>query len=204
MARQKSYDRKEAVDVAMKTFWQKGYTNVGVRQIERETSINRFALQTEFGGKEGLFLEALDSYLKLSQETALLPLVGRGLDGICEFFELLVSSPDTEGQGESQDPRKYGCLMVNTVIENADIGSQNIQKITTAHYDGMQKSFEQCLGIAKLQGELKPQFDVVAAARYLLTFAMGIEVYVRMNGTVDAAREQVDFAMAEVNNWRVK
>ena len=203
MARQKSYDRKEAVDVAMKTFWQKGYTNVGVRQIERKTSINRFAPQTEFGGKEGLFLEALESYLKLSQETALLPLKGRGLDGICEFFELLVTSPESMEKSDGEDTRNYGCLMVNTVIENVDLGSKEIQKVTTAHYNGMQRSFEHCLEIAKRQGEIGPQFNVVAAARYLLTFAMGIEVYVRMIGNVSAAREQVDFAMEEVKNWRV-
>ena len=74
MARAKSYDREVAVEAAMLAFWRKGYGALGVREIESETSINRFALQTDFGGKQGLFLEALQKYLAISDETALKPL----------------------------------------------------------------------------------------------------------------------------------
>lgn len=194
MARQKSYDRDEAVENAMLTFWEKGYSNVGVRQLEKETSINRFALQTEFGGKEGLFLEALNKYLEMSDETALKPLKDGGLGALKDFFEVLTT-------GYENDPRDAGCLMVNTVIENAELGIDSVRQITSTHYDNMQKMFVLALEIARERKEISLDFDIDAAARYLLTFAMGIEVYVRMHLDVNAARKQADFLINEINNW---
>lgn len=197
MARKKGYDPDQAIEAAMLAFWQKGYGALGVRQIETETSINRFALQTEFGGKKGLFLAALERYLSLSDETSLKPLAAGGIEAIKEFFITLV-------EGHDNDPRNLGCLMVNTVIENADLQMEDVQKITTQHYDNMRNMFLAALQQARSDGKLDKDFDCEHAARYLLTFAMGTEVFVRMNGHVNAAAPQVEFLLAEIDSWIIK
>lgn len=194
MARKKSYDRDQAVGDAMRTFWTRGYSNLGVREIERETALNRFALQTEFGGKQGLFLEALECYLALSRDGALKPLGNGGLQGIRDFFTGLVAPGDDAA-------RDKGCLMVNTVIENADLSLAPVRQMTDAHYDGMRQSFQTALERAVTDGELPAGFDSEAGAAFLLTFAMGIEVYIRMNDDVSAARAQVDFLLTELDRW---
>lgn len=38
----------------------------------------------------------------------------------------------------------------------------------------------------------------------LLTFAMGVEVYVRMNGSVGAASVQVEFLVSQIESWRLE
>ncbi|MDQ2090596.1 TetR/AcrR family transcriptional regulator [Marimonas arenosa] len=194
MARRKSYDRDSAVTAAMHTFWARGYSNTGVRQIERETGINRFALNTEFNGKTGLFLEALNAYLAMSRETMLKDLSAGGLDGIRAFLKGLV-------KGGASDPRRYGCLMVNTVIENADLGLEEVRAIATAHFDALQASFEDALRMAKQNSELPLEFDIPAAARTLLTFSMGVEVFVRMQEDLGAAQQQVDFLLSLIDRW---
>ncbi|WP_298357830.1 TetR family transcriptional regulator [uncultured Litoreibacter sp.] len=197
MARAKNYDREKAVEAAMLAFWKKGYGALGVREIESETSINRFALQTDFGGKQGLFLEALQKYLEISDETALKPLQSGGLTALISFFRQLA-------HGEAEDPRDGGCLMVNTVIENANLGIDDVSELTARHYSNMQRMFELALGWAQEEGELAHDFDLSSAAKMLLTFAMGVEVYVRMNGTVSAASAQVEFLVSQIESWRLK
>lgn len=197
MSRTKSYDREIAVEAAMLAFWKKGYGALGVREIESEAAINRFALQTDFGGKQGLFLEALRKYLAISDETALKPLRLGGLSALISFFRQLA-------EGETEDPRDGGCLMVNTVIENANLGIDEVKDITTKHYDNMHNMFELALGSAQDAGELSRDFDIPSAARLLLTFAMGVEVYVRMNGNVNAASAQVEFLVSQIESWRLK
>lgn len=194
MVRKKSYDRSQAINRAMHAFWAKGFSNLGVREIGRETGINRFALQTEFGGKQGLFTETLNAYLTLSK-AILKPLEDGGLRAITVFFRELTTGVDG-------DPRNAGCLMVNTVIENADMGMEAVREITCAHYDNMQRMFESALETARTTGEVDEDFDIPGAAVTLLTVAMGIEVFVRMKGNVNAARSQGDFIIHEIEGWR--
>ena len=196
MPRTKSYDRDTAIDDAMRIFWENGYSAIGVRRIEKETSINRFALQTEFGGKQGLFREVLNRYLKVSAETTLKPLQCGGLHALTEFLRAMATRRDS-------DPRDSGCLMVNTVIDNAALGSKDVRQITAAHFESIRTMIESSLATARDDGEIEPDFDIQAAAQALLTFAIGIQVCVRMDRDVSAARRQVDFLIAQIEGWRI-
>ena len=196
MARKKSYDREEAVQKAMKAFWVRGYSNLGVREIERETGINRFALQTDFGGKPGLFEEVLERYRNLAGESGMDALLRGSLDGIAEFFRLR-----TRRCAETaEDP---GCLMVNTTIENADLQMARIGKITDEHYEALRGGFADALNRGIEKGELPSSFDVKGAAATLLSVAIGIEVLVRMKKDRSAVEEQVAFVTNLLEMWKV-
>ena len=107
MARQKSYDREEAVIKATNAFREHGYQNLGIRAIEELVGIGRFAIRTDFDGKEGLFKEALATYTKEYTELVIQPI--READDISAlegFFERSAS--------EEYDARlNHGCLLVN-------------------------------------------------------------------------------------------
>ena len=62
MGRKRKVDRDTARQSALSAFWVNGYSGLGVRQLEELTGINRFAVQTEFGGKDGLFLDIASLY----------------------------------------------------------------------------------------------------------------------------------------------
>jgi len=193
MPRKKTYDREKALDLAMHAFWSCGVRNLGVRELEGMTGINRFALQTEFGGKNGLLLETLERYLAMSRETTLVPLRGGGLDGIIRFFRNMTA----EGA-----PGACGCLMVNTAIENVELKLDDVQKITDDHFRRMRELFEGALESARDNGELPADFDTASAAKSLLTFAMGTQVLSRMEGNASACRDQTDFIIAQIEGWR--
>ena len=74
MPRPKSYDRQDAIAKACLAFWEHGYQDLGVREVERLTGLNQFAIRSEFGGKEGLYLEALTYYCDAAITTEMAPM----------------------------------------------------------------------------------------------------------------------------------
>ena len=57
--RPRSYDREEVLERAMTLFWEKGFEGAHLGELVEVTGLNRFSLYKEFGGKEGLFRDAL-------------------------------------------------------------------------------------------------------------------------------------------------
>ncbi len=195
MPRAKNYVRSSAVEKARDAFWQFGYDALGVRAIEELTGLNRFAIQTEFGGKEGLFLEALELYAQTAIEHIIEPISAGGLPAIKQFFNQTATL-------QKDDPRVFGCLMVNTVIENAAHNHPELKKHTDAHYARMLGAFSAALNNAKDAGDIGEDFNIEEAASFLLSLAMGIQVYIRMTGSVCAARHQAGMALKTIDSWQ--
>lgn len=194
MPRKKSYSHEDALSNATKAFWKMGYEHLGVRALGEQTGVNRFALQTEFGGKQGLFLEVLDNYAADVDALLLKPLRAGGLAAVKTFFEKLTSqTPD--------GPRDFGCLMVNTVVENAGLDDPEIRAKTDAHYAAVLAALARALRNAKEQGEVAADFEVEPAAEYLLASAMGIQVFVRNRGRVASATALGRVAVGVVTSW---
>ncbi len=194
MPRKKSYSHEEALSNATKVFWEQGYEHLGVRALGERTGVNRFALQTEFGGKQGLFLEVLDNYATDVEALLLKPLRAGGLAAIKAFFEKLTSQTP-------EGPRDFGCLMVNTVIENAGLDDPEIRAKTDSHYAGVLAALEQALHNARERGEIAADFEIKPAAEYLLASAMGIQVFVRNRGSVASATALGRIAIGVVTSW---
>ena len=185
MPRPKSYDRADAIERACYAFWEKGYRALGVRALQEAAGLNAFAIRTEFGGKEGLYLAALELYASEAEREAMAPMKGGGLDTIIEFFENLV----TEASPTSS---QWGCLMVNTGIENADIGSQKLASRVQRYWESLAAHFRQALLHAAEVGDLRDTVNIDALAEGLVTAAMGIHSKNRSAGAHDAGRPMVD------------
>lgn len=195
MARTKSYDRDEALQKAVLAFWEHGYGSLGVRSIEQITGLNRFAIQTDFGGKEGLFREALDRYIELTTEFLAQPLKEGGLDALEAFFESLVSPDGVKG-------REYGCLALNTLIETASQDFPGIDRQVDHQYTIISEAFEAALTNARERGELKETIQIADAVPFLQAVGMGMQATIRKTGTVAAAEGQARMAIEVVKSWR--
>ena len=60
--RPKSFDREAALEKAMLVFWDRGFEATGVDDLAGTMGISTSSLYATFGGKEDLFLAALDYY----------------------------------------------------------------------------------------------------------------------------------------------
>src|SRR5262249_27716280 len=61
--RPRTFDVDEALEIALKVFWRKGYEGTSIDDLTGAMGINRPSLYCAFGNKEQLFRKALDRYL---------------------------------------------------------------------------------------------------------------------------------------------
>lgn len=167
MPRHKSYDRDEALELACRAFWEHGYQALGVRELEQLTGLNKFAIRSEFGGKEGLYLEALNFYTNAALETGLGPLRDGGVDAIVRFLEGLVA----EGSDMSSP---WGCLMVNTGVENLRVRSDLLAQATNHYWQTLETHLLTALRNAQAQGELARSLAVDDLAKGMVSAVMGV------------------------------
>ena len=62
MGRTKLFERGDVTDKALKVFWKKGYVDTSLKDLEVATGVFKPALYSEFGDKEGLFIECVKHY----------------------------------------------------------------------------------------------------------------------------------------------
>jgi TetR/AcrR family transcriptional repressor of nem operon len=62
MARPRSFDPDEALDLARDVFWQKGFQGTSLDDITAATGLTKPSLYAAFGDKSALFLKVLDRY----------------------------------------------------------------------------------------------------------------------------------------------
>ena len=60
--RQREFDKRVALDAAMKVFWANGYSGTSLSDLTDVMGINKPSLYAAFGNKEALFIGALNHY----------------------------------------------------------------------------------------------------------------------------------------------
>jgi TetR/AcrR family transcriptional repressor of nem operon len=196
MARPKSYDRDAALRRACEVFLARGFGGLGVRALEDLTGLNQFAIRTEFGGKEGLYLEALEFYADSAKGHALRPMKTGGASAIVSFLQGLI----TDGSPTSS---KWGCLLVNSGVENADIKSTRVEAVSQAYWRMLRKHFATALRHSIDRGEIRADISVADVSAALVAAVMGIHTANRISGSNRAGAPLVRMIQKQIESWRV-
>ena len=61
--RKREFDKQNALNAAMKVFWNKGYLGASLTDLTEGMGINKPSMYSAFGNKEKLFLEATQYYI---------------------------------------------------------------------------------------------------------------------------------------------
>ena len=195
MPRPKSYDRQDAIAKACNAFWEHGFQNLGVRELERLTGLNQFAIRSEFGGKENLYLETLNYYCDAATTTEMAPMKQGSIPEIIAFVQGLV----TPGSMTSSD---YGCLIVNTGIENARIQSPRLENAVRSYWNTLEDHFLIALENEQVaQGE-GATFTPHILAASLVPAVMGIHAQNRSQRDQTAGRPLVDLICSILSGYR--
>lgn len=196
MARAKKIDPDAALMAAMMLFWREGYHALGTRQIEEETGITRFTLQTTYGGKKSLFLLALDHYLDMFDLHLAPMMMQGGLDGLSDWLRD-IPAPDA-----LRPQLCNGCLMLNSILafprDDDDINQRSARYFTM-----LRLSFAKALTIARDSGELPADFDTTQAAELLFAISIARNIANKSAAPNAAPEAMGDAATMLTNSWRI-
>jgi TetR/AcrR family transcriptional repressor of nem operon len=166
MGRPKTWDRTRVLRKATRLFWEKGFEGAHLQELVKVTGLNRFALYKEFGGKEGLFHEALRSYIAdLGDLTSLLGREPLGLENVRDFFR---AADDYDFH--------HGCFVLNTVREK-HLVHKGTWGTTRDFVLGGEKALRRNLEAAKERGQIRPETDTEGVARFLIALNIGLITY---------------------------
>src|SRR5262250_2123047 len=60
--RPRGFDEAQAIDSAMRVFWEKSYEGATMADLTEATGFNRSSIHAAFGSKEGFFLKVVKRY----------------------------------------------------------------------------------------------------------------------------------------------
>jgi TetR/AcrR family transcriptional repressor of nem operon len=173
----------------MVAFWHHGYAATTYRSIEAQTGVGIRSLANTFGDKDDLFSKALACYRDRVTGNLAKMFDPPSVDGIILVFER-VGSPANDG-----DPRRAGCLMVNTGFE-IETPAENIA-VELATYQGLwRRTFRQAL-----EADQIPKAEV--RAEFLVGSLWGALSQIRLSGDTTAAQPMSAIVIETVRSWTV-
>ena len=174
MPRAKTYDPDQALDSAMRLFWRQGYHATSIQDLVEATGLNRSSLYSAYGGKEELFLAAVEHYLAEINRSRLAALQAEGSPraALESYFEDLVHFATGEG-------RQLGCLLTNSAIEFC-ADEDDLAKRIYGIFGDVEEAFTDLIRRAQAAGEISADKDPRAAARFLVTLINGLRVMSRV------------------------
>lgn len=111
MGRTQSFDTDQVVRSARAVFWDRGFEEASLPELEAATGLGRSSLYHAFGSKRGLFDAAVQSYLDEIVRPRLAPLTRENVDraALGEYFAGLRDALADPGTVSAQS----GCLLLN-------------------------------------------------------------------------------------------
>lgn len=176
---EKSFNEDEAVGKAMRVFWEKGYEPASMADLIASTGISRGSLYHAFGGKEQLFVKALQKYDTDNRRAILADM--EAMDdpkrAIAALFDVIVAETVA-------DTRKKGCFLVNTASELLSHGEE-VNRIVRTGLREFEGFFRRSIEVAQRRQQLPDSLDPAAAAKGLVAMVVAIRSLGR--GTFDEA-----------------
>ncbi len=170
MPRKKLFDKEKILQKAMLLFWEKGYHNTSMQDLVDRLGINRASLYDTYGGKEKIFISALEEYLRNGREKMEQTIETN--PGVEKTFKLLFESII---ENDYNDPSHKGCLVANSTTE-LSTSYPEINTIITKHNKFIEDSLYKILLQGVQSGEIDENKDLKSVARLMYMVVTGLRV----------------------------
>lgn len=190
MADIKHFDPDAALEKVVRLFWKQGMAATGVQDIVNATGLNRSSLYSTYGGKQQLYLAALNRYVTARSQPLFRQLAEdeRGLTAVADFFRGLISART------SGEHARWGCLVSNAHA-GAESGDLEVRAVLDRHHQGLCDALRSALETANKSGQLAASVDPASAAELLALLAYGVNVRSRAGSDARSLRRTVDAAL---------
>jgi AcrR family transcriptional regulator len=169
LGRPRAFSENNALDAAVRVFWERSYEGASVDDLTRAMGINRPSLYAAFGGKEALFKKAVGRYvdkqLFFVREALEKPTAREVAEALLTgTFEFLM---------DGSHPRS--CLMVQNLACGAE--AEPVRKAMVWWRRRGQAALQKRLEAAQDQGDLPRSVSPAAFAGYLSAVQTGLAVH---------------------------
>ncbi len=166
----------------MEVFWRKGYDGTSIEDIEVATGVKRGSLYNAFGGKDELFLLALERYDQRVEQPLLASLEEE------DISSALLTLLDTQLQSIADKASPKGCLFASSMGEasclEGRVGTSLRQRLQAS-----EDTVHTRLTRAQEEGQLRPEADTRALARYILAIIRVTPLIERAMKNAEIARD---------------
>lgn len=175
MPRQLKITREQALEIAMKVFWARGYQGTSIDDLQEAMGIQRGSFYTHFLDKKSLFLEVLDHYKSavVEKRRAQVRQSGSPLRGLMDYFNTIVAHL-------SLAPENAGCLNTNTAAE-LGIHDQEICLRISSNINEWVSFWAEIITLCQREGELSPSLDPRQVALSLVALTQGLNIMGKVN-----------------------
>ncbi|MFE1803079.1 MULTISPECIES: TetR/AcrR family transcriptional regulator [unclassified Streptomyces] len=191
IGRPRGFDTEEALERAMRVFWEQGYEGASLTDLTSAMGITRTSMYAAFGNKEDLFRKALERYTEGPASYS--------VRAMREPTARQVATAFLNGsvRASTQPGGPAGCLGVQGALAAGEPGRTARDTLVTWRNEGMDLLHDR-FRQAAAEGDLPPDLDPALLARYLMTVANGIAV--QAAGGAPRADLQLVADMA-MRNW---
>ena len=186
--RPRAFDPGQALDAALKVFWERGYEGASLVDLTAAMGINKPSLYATFGDKAELFRRVVDRYL--AKQAVLWDQIFQEPSARLAIKRLLDTTVDSLTSG--QNP--HGCLLVQSALTCSEESDCIKKELALRRSDG-DSMIRARLDRAQAEGELAPNVDVAALSRYFSTVLRGISVEASAGATRQDLQNIIDLAM---------
>lgn len=194
--RPRGFDRTQALGAAALVFWRLGYEGASIADLTAAMGITTQSLYSAFHSKADLYRESLDWYradlnvpVRSLLETG--PSAVETIGGLLRTFAHAYSRPDRPG----------GCM-----ISSGALACAEENRAVEEHVAGLRRlalaAYRDRLARAVAEGELKPDSDPDALARYVATMIQGMSVQGHDGAGTQDLLAVADIAAAELERHR--
>lgn len=179
--RPREFDTTQALDAALALFWRHGYEGTSLAALAKAMDINMPSLYAAFGNKEELFARVVERYIEKPASYLHKAIAAPTARAVAE--QALAGAIDMISQPESGD----GCLMVHGALA-AGPASESVRKTLNQKRAAAEAAVRRRLEHAQSAGDLPPDADPEALARFLMTVIWGLSV----QAAGGASREELE------------
>lgn len=168
--RPREFDYSSIVDVAMKTFWLRGYEGCSTQDLCSDIGLGKGSLYNTFGSKHELYKQVLERYheIGIKEQRKLLHTPIPVKERLSNFFEWALKE-------DFENIDQKGCLLINASIERAK-NDLMVQEIFSKHVELLKQAIETVMEEGLQTGEISKKQSAEELASLLLSSYYGFRV----------------------------
>jgi AcrR family transcriptional regulator len=167
--RPRNFDEDQAIDAAMRVFWEKSFEGTTMTDLTDATGLSRSSIHAAFGSKEGLFLKAVERYKSRQMgyipKALAEPTFPRAIEALFRGIVNYLSIPG--------NPK--GCLSIHGALACGNDGKL-VTQVMAKWYRSNENRIKERIQQAQREGELSRDVNAADYARYIATIMIGIGI----------------------------